>query len=145
MNVSWSAPDKPNGVLTKYRVLASLNGSSDSVSEATVDASSALRATLDGLTPFTVYDVRIEAFTVGGSALGEAATIKTEESGKESVSGRLMAAATDSSSFPESCISPVGQRMHETIHQLTNYNGSIIHFTQSARTQLIYLSIFITR
>lgn len=69
---TWTAPAEPNGVITRYAIL--VNGTRQEV------AGLALEFLLFGLTPNTVYTVRVEACTVSGCATSTETTARTLQS-----------------------------------------------------------------
>lgn len=84
MRVIWVPPQRPNGVLTGYRVLSyraqaprALHGQSDLL------GTDDLNATISGLQPYTTYEIKIQAFTVEGGNVGLGKNVTTEESGIE--------------------------------------------------------------
>lgn len=82
MNVSWSPPETPNGVLTQYRILANdTSRTNSSLVVTTVTDTGVLSQILSGLRPFTTYEIKIAASTIGGSKVGPGQGIKTKEAG----------------------------------------------------------------
>ena len=80
--VTWSLPERPNGVITEYRILSyRVNPPGTPAVETVITDTSVLNATISGLQPYTTYDIRIQASTVGGSSVGPAKNVTTEESG----------------------------------------------------------------
>ena len=84
MRVIWVPPQRPNGVLTGYRVLSyraqaprALHGQSDLL------GTDDLNATISGLQPYTTYEIKIQAFTIEGGNVGLGKNVTTEESGIE--------------------------------------------------------------
>lgn len=77
--VQWQAPGQPNGVIDQYRVL--LNAGTSGQIEHGVGV--VLETTINGLTPYTEYTVRIAACLseiIGGCGIGAASEIRTLES-----------------------------------------------------------------
>ena len=66
---AWTAPVEPNGVITRYAIL--VNGTRQEV------AGLVLEFLVFGLTPNTVYAIRVEACTVSGCATSTEATART--------------------------------------------------------------------
>lgn len=80
--MTWAPPQRPNGVLTEYRILSYRVHPPQAVpGETVVSDTSILNTTVSGLQPFTTYTMKIQAFTVGGSAVGPGKNVTTEESG----------------------------------------------------------------
>ncbi len=68
LQLSWSAPLLPNGIITTYQVVHYLSGSSmeaERVDQNTTDISTTL--TLTGLRPYTSYSVTVRAYTIAGA------------------------------------------------------------------------------
>ena len=77
--VKWQSPRQPNGVIDQYKVL--LNSGTLEVIEKGVGV--LLETVIDGLSPFTLYTVRIAACLVdlpGGCGIGSASEVRTFES-----------------------------------------------------------------
>ena len=82
VRVTWAPPQRPNGVLTEYRILSYRVHPPQAVpGETVVSDTSILNITISGLQPFTTYEIKIQAFTVGGSSVGPGNNVTTEESG----------------------------------------------------------------
>ena len=83
MYVAWQPPQVYRGVLRGYIVRA-YDDSNSSVSpvELKFNEMDIFNATLDGLQPYTTYDVRIAAFTDGGTGESPGTSVRTLESGK---------------------------------------------------------------
>lgn len=81
MKVTWDTPGIPNGVITKYEVLYSLKGSQGNAQIKFVGLSK--EVTLEGLLPYTLYEVRIRACTKEGCSTGEAKFARTSEAAPE--------------------------------------------------------------
>ena len=67
--VTWTAPSEPNGVITRYELL--VNGIQQEV------AGLVLEFLLSGLTPDTVYAIRVEACTISGCATSTETVART--------------------------------------------------------------------
>ncbi len=68
LQLSWSAPLLPNGIITAYQVTHYLSGSgieAERVEQNTTDISTTL--TLTGLRPQTSYTVTVRAYTIAGA------------------------------------------------------------------------------
>ena len=81
MKVTWDAPGIPNGVITKYEVLYSLKGSQGNGQIKFAGLSK--EVTLEGLLPYTLYEVKIRACTKEGCSTGEAEFARTSEAAPE--------------------------------------------------------------
>ena len=66
---TWTAPSEPNGVIIRYAIL--VNGTPQEV------AGLVLELLVSGLTPHTVYAIRVEACTISGCATSTEATTRT--------------------------------------------------------------------
>ena len=75
IKVTWDKPVKPNGVILKYSVVYK----DDQHSTTTKDAGLNRVMTLQGLMPYTVYEVWITACTNQGCSTGEASKARTLE------------------------------------------------------------------
>ena len=75
IHVSWDAPAKPNGVITAYKVV---HVASQDV-QVTSDAGTGRAFTLQGLEPYTAYEIWIRACTAQGCSSGESAKARTRE------------------------------------------------------------------
>ena len=75
INVSWSLPDFANGVLISYSVYYQETDSSISKKSAGMN----LSMLINGLKPFTLYLIRIEACTIVGCGLSDKAAVRTLE------------------------------------------------------------------
>ncbi len=74
LQLSWSAPVLPNGIIIAYQVAHYLSGSgieAGRVEQYTTDISTTL--TLTGLRPQTSYTVTVRAYTIAGA--GEEASV----------------------------------------------------------------------
>ena len=76
--VSWSAPARPNGVITKYQLLCSGGGK---VLNKSMMASQTT-TTLSGLLPYTNYSCNITAHTSAGGGPAAAVTTATAQDGE---------------------------------------------------------------
>ena len=76
INVSWSAPATPNGVITEYQLQCSGGGQvfNRTVMETTT--------TLSGLLPYTNYSCSITAHTSVGGGPAATTNVTTEEAGE---------------------------------------------------------------
>ena len=80
--VTWAPPQRPNGVLTEYRILSYRVHPLQVVpGETVVSDISILNTTISGLQPYTTYEIKIQAFTVGRSSIGPDKNVTTDESG----------------------------------------------------------------
>lgn len=77
VTVTWSPPATPNGIITQYRLSATLNESPLSSIFVPGDV---LSREIDGLTPFGIFTVAISASTfVGQGPFSPTTTIRTQE------------------------------------------------------------------
>lgn len=82
VRVTWAPPARPNGVLTEYRILSYRVHPRQAVpAEKVVSDIGVLNTTVSGLQPYTIYEIKIQAFTAGGSSVGPGKNVTTEESG----------------------------------------------------------------
>lgn len=82
MRVTWAPPARPNGVLTEYRILSYRVHPRQAVpAEKVVSDIGVLNTTVSGLQPYAIYEIKIQAFTAGGSSVGPGKNVTTEESG----------------------------------------------------------------
>ena len=82
MIVTWALPERPNGVISKYKILSyRVHPPESAPIEAVITDTSVLNATISGLQPYTTYEIRIQAFTNGGNSVGPGKNVTTEESG----------------------------------------------------------------
>ena len=82
MRVVWTPPERPNGVISEYRILSyRVHPPQSTPDESVITDISVLNATITALQPYTTYEIRIQAFTVGGNAVGPGKNVTTEESG----------------------------------------------------------------
>ncbi|XP_048258912.1 usherin-like [Haliotis rufescens] len=82
VQITWTAPSNPNGVLQQYMVERRLNGTDNAALVATV-AAAADRAHVDAspvLSPHTVYQYRVRVINTAGEGTGPWATITTKPS-----------------------------------------------------------------
>ena len=80
--VTWEPPQRPNGVLTEYRILSYRVHPPQAVpGETVVSDMNLLNTTITGLQPYTTNEIKIQAFTIGGSSIGPGKNVTTEESG----------------------------------------------------------------
>ena len=75
LRITWQMPSKPNGVITNYSVIYNEPHSDIFTRPALLS----LTSTINGLKPFTLYEVRIQACTVKGCGSGNRATSRTME------------------------------------------------------------------
>ena len=81
-NVSWSAPETPNGVVRLYRVgyYRTEEGLGDT--EAQQVNTTSTNAELSGLNFYTNYTIVVQAFTVAFGPTSDAITVLTGEDGR---------------------------------------------------------------
>ena len=73
--------DKVNGILTGYKVSYRKAQGSHPVKYKSFNSSS-LQGVIDGLSPFTIYNVDVRAFTIKGDGIPSPfITVQTEEEG----------------------------------------------------------------
>lgn len=85
--VTWAPPARPNGVLIEYRILSYRVHPTQAVpAEKVVSDTGVLNTTVSGLQPYSTYEIKIKAFTVGGSSVGPGRNVTTEESGSLNIS-----------------------------------------------------------
>ena len=95
LTVEWSTPLTPNGVILNYQVsyagLESINPVPDSFEAVKTLNLSGTMYTVDvaGLSPHSLYNISVKAFTSVGGGEESTVTIRTEEDG-ESVGGDKM-------------------------------------------------------
>ncbi len=65
LQLTWSAPLLPNGVITAYEVSHQLQGGMELGRENTTDVRTT--HTLTGLMPQTTYTITVRAYTIAGS------------------------------------------------------------------------------
>ncbi len=75
LQLTWSAPLLPNGVITAYEVSHQLQGGMELGRENTTDVRTT--RTLTGLRPQTSYIVTVKAYTIAGSGQEENLTVTT--------------------------------------------------------------------
>ena len=124
MRVIWVPPQRPNGVLTGYRVLSyrsqsprAPHGQSDLL------GTDDLNATISGLQPYTTYEIKIQAFTVEGSNVGLGKNVTTEESGIERSSYSLVPRAifyVKKATLPIFTPVPFEQKLSPTVELLSS-------------------------
>lgn len=82
VTVTWASPERPNGVISEYRILSyRVHPPQSAPGETVIKDTGVLNATISGLQPYTTYEIRIQASTVGGSSVGPGKNVTTEESG----------------------------------------------------------------
>jgi hypothetical protein len=86
MRVAWQPPQVYRGVLRGY-IIRAYHGGNSSIDpvEMRFNEIRILNATLSGLEPYTWYDVRVAAFTNGGTGESPGTRVRTLESGKSRV------------------------------------------------------------
>lgn len=95
VTVTWSPPATPNGIITQYRLSATLNESPLSSIFVPGDV---LSREIDGLTPFGIFTVAISASTfVGQGPFSPTTTIRTQETPPSAVTDLLVSALSDTS------------------------------------------------
>ncbi len=75
LQLTWSAPLLPNGVITAYEVSHQLQGGMELERVNTTDVRTTL--TLTGLRPQTTYNVTVRAYTIAGSGEETNLTVTT--------------------------------------------------------------------
>ncbi len=83
LQLSWSAPALPNGIIIAYQVAHYLLGSgieAGRVEQYTTDISTTL--TLTGLRPYTSYTVTVRAYTIAGAG-EETSVVETTEAARK--------------------------------------------------------------
>uniref|UniRef100_A0A4W4GYM7 Usher syndrome 2A (autosomal recessive, mild) n=1 Tax=Electrophorus electricus TaxID=8005 RepID=A0A4W4GYM7_ELEEL len=79
--LNWTQPSKPNGQISKYRVVYQKESRDPTLNSTMVTAltvpGDVHQAHVFGLEPYTSYSVRVEAVNKGGSAAGPWATLRT--------------------------------------------------------------------
>ncbi|KAK1793453.1 hypothetical protein P4O66_011830 [Electrophorus voltai] len=79
--LNWTQPSKPNGQISKYRVVYQKESRDPTLNSTMVTAltvpGDVHQAQVFGLEPYTSYSVRVEAVNEGGSAAGPWATLRT--------------------------------------------------------------------
>ena len=107
VGVIWAPPERPNGVINEYRILAYRVDTPGATPDETVIVdTSVFNGTISGLQAYTIYEIRIQAFTVGGSSVGPGKNVTTEESGILFCSVLPVKCTVKPTSFPESLIFP---------------------------------------
>lgn len=82
VRVVWTPPGRPNGVISEYGILSyRVHPPQSTPDETVITDTSVLNTTITALQPYTTYEIRIQAFTVGGSAVGPGKNVTTQESG----------------------------------------------------------------
>jgi len=76
LQLTWSAPLLPNGIITAYEVSHQLQGGMELEERNTTDVSTT--HTLTGLRPQTTYTVTVRAYTIAGSGEKRSVTETTE-------------------------------------------------------------------
>ena len=82
VNVTWSPPSMPNGIITRYQVTYTRNDVMDAAIQMTDTSGPATMIQLSGLERFGNYSITVRGFT---DALGEASdpvSVRTNEDGK---------------------------------------------------------------
>jgi hypothetical protein len=80
LQVNWTEPASPNGIITNYSIFnTTTGGDRDSL---LTSSSSPGSLVLSGLEPFTEYGFLVEVCTVAGCSTSEVQTGRTGESGK---------------------------------------------------------------
>jgi hypothetical protein len=79
VNLTWSEPERPNGVITRYVVSLLDNG------RQTVYDGSRTSAVVGGLEPFSEYVFGLSAYTSAGGTSGSAVQLRTLEAAPEGV------------------------------------------------------------
>ena len=76
VTLSWTSPDPPNGIITRYRVQYRISGSSNKMIQDTTNNIS--KYTVTGLTSNTEYIFEVSAFTrVESGPYSDAVTVHT--------------------------------------------------------------------
>ena len=90
LTITWDTPSSPNGLITRYDVIATPTstvgvdsplGSVSSTTLNVVEPEVVLLSALSGLVPATTYDVVLVAYTSAGGGSGSAVQLQTLESG----------------------------------------------------------------
>lgn len=80
VRVTWRRPDRPNGLIIYYHIIAQKRLDGTEVVTKVTDTET-LNSIITGLIPYTGYDIKIAAFTRGGNAIGPAVNTTTKEAG----------------------------------------------------------------
>eukprot|EP00794_Sanderia_malayensis_P020024 gene20024-21985_t len=84
LTATWQKPSISGGLITKYQVKAiNRNNASDTPVIAEINNPGVNSTNLQGLSPYTMYNVSVIAFTAGGSTESKAAMITTQEAAPE--------------------------------------------------------------
>lgn len=90
LTVTWDTPSSPNGLITRYDIIATPTSTVGVESPLGIIASTTLNVVepemvllsiLSGLVPATTYDVVLVAYTSAGGGSGSAVQLQTLESG----------------------------------------------------------------
>ena len=85
VNVTWSPPSMPNGIIRHYQVTYTRNDVMDAAIQMTGTSGPATMIQLSGLERFANYTITVRGFTVAlGDASGQV-TIMTNEDGKYNI------------------------------------------------------------
>ena len=82
VNISWSEPINPNGIITSYRVVLAETDNSSSVAYNTSSLSEPNVTVLVDVLPFTDYTVSVFASTSVGEGAGQSIVVLSPEAGK---------------------------------------------------------------
>ena len=83
IEVEWSPPDTPQGIITSYSVTYYITSDGEGSSEPVMTDGNTINQSIQGLMKFTEYSVYVEASTsVGVGDRSEVATVVTDEDGE---------------------------------------------------------------
>lgn len=140
MNISWTLPQRPNGIIQYY--LVHRNG--------TITHQGSKFFYIDvGLQPFTVYSYTITACSGGGCAMSNPTSQRTNEAAPEQVKPPVLTALSaiairitwGSPIKPNGLITTY--KLYESTNPTPLYSGSDVSFTVSARKPYTVYSFYI--
>ena len=79
IDVTWTEPSMPNGVIRRYQVTYTRNDVMDATPETVDETSTAVQLT--GLEKFTNYTIFVQGFTVELGEQSDSVTARTDEDG----------------------------------------------------------------
>ena len=82
VNVTWSPPSMPNGIIRRYQVTYTRNDVMDATIQMTDTSGPATLIQLSGLERFADYTITVRGFTVALGEESDAVTVRTNEDGK---------------------------------------------------------------
>ena len=85
VNVTWSPPSMPNGIIRRYQVTYTRNDVMDAAMQMMNTSGPATKIQLSGLERFANYNITVRGFTVALGEASDTATVRTNEDGESNM------------------------------------------------------------